>query len=94
MQLVRKCYQSEELKARNAVVVPNKNKMVKEFEELIMDVNSVLFYLSNVEVQLSQQKGEECWLVEPIEIVLSITDVFKWRDQLMDEYGVNIPESV
>jgi hypothetical protein len=42
---------------------------------------------------LSEQNDTECWLDQPIEIVLSITDTFKWRDQLEQEYGVNIPES-
>ena len=59
----------------------------KNFDRLIRDINSVLFYLSNVEVTRCQQQGEECCLTEPVEIILTIIDVFKFRDQFEREWN-------
>ena len=50
----------------------------QEFEKLINDINSVLFYLSNVEVERCQATSKPSTLKQPIEIVHSITDIFKW----------------
>ena len=59
----------------------------KNFDKLIRDINSVLFYLSNVEVTRCQQQGQECSLTEPVEIILTIIDVFKFRDQFEREWS-------
>lgn len=58
----------------------------KKFEKLLKDINDVLFYLSNIEFQRHQDLGIQCELTQPIEIVLSLTDVYKFREDLEKEY--------
>jgi hypothetical protein len=50
----------------------------------------VLFYLSNIEFQRHQELGTKCELTQPIEIVLAMTDTFKFRDDLEREYANEI----
>lgn len=59
----------------------------KNFEAFIKEVNSVLFYLSNVEFQRSQHEGVKCILSEPVEVVLSITDIYRFREDLEKDYN-------
>lgn len=59
------------------------------FENLLKDVNRILFYLSNVEVQKAQMQGHECPITQPVEVVYHIKDEYVFRDDLEAEYGMN-----
>ena len=57
-----------------------------KFDLFLKEVNEVLYYLSNVEFQKSHESNQKCRLSAPVEVVLSITDTFKFREDLEREY--------
>lgn len=67
---------SDELKFQQEV-------LLGQFENLIKEVNSILFYLSNVEFQMNP---DDCVLFEPIEVIYSMNNTFRWHDSLKPEF--------
>ena len=56
----------------------------------MMEINAVLFYLSNVEVQLCQQQAIPCPLSQPVEVILSLIDIYKFREDLENEFKMDL----
>lgn len=79
---VKKLYSTDLLQFGLSKDRLNQKNLDRQFDELLKATNSILFYLSNVEFQVCQQNGSECLLSSPIEVVLSLTNQFKWRDKL------------
>lgn len=65
---------------------PQPSEEELRFTALLNDVNSVLFYLSNVQNQRAIVEGREPPLKQPVEVVYSMIDVFKFQDDLEKEY--------
>lgn len=58
----------------------------KKFEKLLKDINDVLFYLSNVQVQKESEEGLPPSLRQPIEVVLSIEYIFQFSEDLDKQF--------
>lgn len=56
--------------------------LTKQYQDLLADANAILFYLSNIEFQVSGSEGRECLLKDPVEVVVSSQNVYCWRDSL------------
>lgn len=81
----------EKIDKRTRKIHLKKKKMTEEeskFEQLLHSINACLFYLSNVKFQSDLDQGISCELGQPVEIVPSLIDVFKFRDDLMAEYSI------